>query len=122
MPASAAGSGTVACEKVSFLGFVPWYNNLTDTDCSIKEINKDNGGLSTLVWTIVGNVLSDLFVAVGYFAVGTIVYSGFLYMTADGNSLKAQKAQKGLTASIIGLIIAVVAAAIVRFIMEALLG
>ena len=125
-----AGGGTNAdCCKV-ILGFKPWYCNgpngnevseVVGGKCEIKSPSGDSE-LKAFITTIVGNVLSDLFVATAYIAIGFIIYSGFMYITSDGNPSKAAKAQKGLAGSIVGLVISVAAAAIVRFVMEVLLS
>ena len=103
------------------LGMKPWYAGLVNGACEIENPSNDDE-LKNFITTIVGNVLSDLFVAVAYISIGFIIYSGFMYITSDGNPSKAAKAQKSLAGSIIGLIISVAATAIVNFVIEILVG
>jgi len=51
-------------------------------------------------------------------AVGLIVYSGILYITATGEPDKIQKATKALTAAIIGMVIVFIARFLVVFLLE----
>lgn len=55
-------------------------------------------------------------------AVGILVFSGIQYIVASGDESKIEKATKGITYSIIGLVIAFIATLIVRFVMSRLLG
>ena len=121
----ASGGGNNDCNR-QILGFRPWYyGSDVSTSASGKcEIKSPQGDveLKAFITQIVSNVLSDLFVAIAYIAIGFIIYSGFMYITSDGNPSKAAKAQKSLAGSIIGLVISVAAAAIVRFVMEVLVA
>lgn len=128
------GSGTSSgdtgdCDKPLLL-LRPWYAGLTGTDCKIKEVKEPQDGesltdeqitLNTLVWGIVTNVLYDLFVVVGYLATGFIIYAGYLYLLARGESSSIEKAKKTLIGAISGLIIAILAAMIVSFISSVVL-
>ena len=51
----------------------------------------------------------DLLVAVGYLALGFVVYGGYLYIMSQGDPGKLAKGKKTLTSAIIGTIIAMVA-------------
>ena len=55
-------------------------------------------------------------------AVGILVYSGIQYILAQGDEAKIEKATKGITYAIVGLIICFVAVLIVNFVLERLLG
>lgn len=118
--------GTESNCNREILGFRPWYygsdvSTSASGTCEIKSPNGDTE-LQKFITQIVANVLSDLFVAIAYIAIGFIIYSGFMYITSDGNPSKAAKAQKSLAGSIIGLIVSVAAAAIVRFVMDILVA
>lgn len=56
----------------------------------------------------------------GLFAVIMILYGGFTWMTAGGNEEKVEKAKKIVTAAVIGLVIILVAWAIVIFALNVL--
>ena len=49
-------------------------------------------------------------------AVGILIYAGFKYVTSQGDSSKAEEAQKMIMYAVIGIIIAVAAAVIVNFV------
>jgi len=49
-------------------------------------------------------------------AAAVLIYNGFLYMTASGEESKVDKATKGITYAIVGLIIAAIAFMIVNFV------
>ena len=113
------GAADQSCNVDHFLGFRPWYAGLTcDSDGGVKvDPNKsiqdgagnDDGGLTVFIWTIILNVLFDITLAVGYLAVGFIIYGGFVYITAQGDPGKVVKGQKTLTSAVIGTVIAMLA-------------
>ena len=119
MPAGAVMADDGGCGG-SFLGLRPWYQGLTDGDCEVKINQGDD--VSEKVWKIVMNVLFNLFVVVGYLAIGFIMYGGYTYLLARGDPGKIEKGKKTLVSAISGLIIAVLASAIVSFIGGAILG
>jgi len=59
---------------------------------------------------------------IGIIAVAIIMYSGFLWMTSEGDPAKLDKAKKTLKNAVIGLIIILSAWAIVTFILNKLMG
>lgn len=116
-PVMAAGG---SCGTQNFLGMKPWYAGLCDGDDSSSNIvtpsEKEQGGISiaTFVWTIVLNVLFDLMVAIGYIAVGFVVYGGYLYIMSQGDPTKAQKGKRTLMTAITGVVIAMGASVLVN--------
>lgn len=54
-----------------------------------------------IVW--ISSIIKFLTVGVGIAAVGGVVYGGFLYMTARGNSAQAEKAVKTILNALIGV-------------------
>ncbi len=56
----------------------------------------------------------------GVVAVGFIIYGAYLYVTSMGDPGKVKKAKQTLTYSIIGLIIVLLAFAIVTFVLDEL--
>ncbi len=52
----------------------------------------------------------------GIVAAAVLIFNGFTYITASGDEGKIQKATKGITYAIIGLIIAAIAFLIVNFV------
>ena len=51
-------------------------------------------------------------------AVAILIVSGYMFITAAGDPEKIEKAQKGITAAIVGLIIVFLARAIVFFVVD----
>lgn len=100
------------CGAPVFLGFRPWYASVCDNDGVKQPTNEDE--TIAFVWTIVLNILYDLFLAVGYLALAMVVYGGFLYIMAQGDPAKAMKGQKTLTTAVIGTVITMVATVIVN--------
>ena len=128
-PVYAEGEGG-GCEPGStvFFALKPWYHNLTNSDCSIKnpselkpdkedtegKNDKDSTGMATFIWTIVLNILYDISVLVGYFTILMIAWGGYLYMFSRGDVGKAEKGKKTLISAIIGLVIAMLASVIMN--------
>lgn len=115
--ASAADFGKGSCGAPEFLGFRPWYRDLCTgdtrgTDEVIQPENEDE--TVTFIWTVILNILYDIFLAVGYLALGFVIYGGFLYIMAQGDPGRAAKGQKTLTSAIIGTILAMAATVIVN--------
>ena len=69
---------------------------------------------------IIRNILNVVFLWIGIIAVITIIISGISLMLSQGNPEKVTKAKRGITYSIIGLLVTLSAFAIVTFILGAL--
>jgi threonine/homoserine/homoserine lactone efflux protein len=80
--------------------------------------NAVGGGisLSAFIWTIVLNVSHDLFVLIGFCAVGYLIFGGYMYMLSRGRPEGVTKGKKIITNAIIGLIISILAVSIINFI------
>ena len=119
---TAGNSEEVDCGQ-GFLGFVPWYKGLTtevNGRCEIATPDAANDGLTKFVITIILNILADLTLAVGYLALGFVIYGGFLYIMASGDPGKVAKGKKTLIAAVIGTAIAMSASVIMNLIVGAL--
>lgn len=117
--AETAGS---MCENGTFLGFVPWYRGLTEEKSGRCEIIKPEGGdgLTTMIISIVLNILADLTMAGGLIAVGFVIYGGYLYIMASGDPGKVAKGKKTLVSAIVGLAITLSANVIMNLIVSIL--
>ena len=108
------------CEGNLF-GMRPWYAGLsvrTSTNkCEVGTPATDDD-MTTMIWMIVLNVMSDVMIAVGYVALGFIVYGGYLYMLSSGDPNKVAKGKKTITAAVIGLAIVLLATGIVNTILS----
>jgi len=70
---------------------------------------------------IAANIIRIVLGFLGIIAVGLIIYAGWLYMTAEGEADKVDKAKKILIGALIGLIICLSAFAIATFILNKLI-
>ena len=84
----------------------------TTSEMKGKSINGDNGLIKTVV-----NVLLW---AVGILSVIMIIFSGFRYITSAGDAAKTKSAQSTLIYSVVGLIVAIMAYAIVNMVINRL--
>ena len=75
---------------------------------------------STDLMEYVRNILSATFVVIGVLCVIGIIYGGYFYITSQGNPDKIVKAKSTILYSIIGLIVALSAFAIVQFVLTSL--
>lgn len=69
---------------------------------------------------VIGSIISALLGFLGIIFLLIIIYAGFLWMTAGGNTDQIAKAKKWLINGVIGLIILLAAYAIVNFVIGAL--
>jgi len=70
--------------------------------------------------TLVGGIIKVFLSFLGVFFVGLTIYGGFLWMSARGDSEKAEKAKGIIRDALIGLIIAISAYAIAYFVLYSL--
>lgn len=102
----------------SFLGMRPWYYDDGGgvRICEGDEIKPPASGddIPAYVWKIALNVLFDLFLAIGYVAMGFVVYGGYQYIMSQGDPGKAERGKKTLTNAIIGTVIAMGATVVVN--------
>ncbi len=87
-------------------------NTATTSEMKGKSIDGDKGLIKTVV-----NVL--LWV-VGILSVIMIIFSGFRYITSSGDASKTKSAQSTLIYSVVGLIVAIMAWAIVNMVINRL--
>ena len=84
----------------------------TTSEMKGKSIDGDSGLIKTVV-----NVLLW---AVGILSVIVIIFSGFRYITSSGDASKTKSAQSTLIYSVVGLIVAIMAWAIVNMVINRL--
>ena len=68
------------------------------------------------------NILNVIIGALGIVAVVVIILGGVTYMTSSGDANKVKKAKDTILYGVIGLIVVVLAAAIVNFVVSNVLG
>jgi len=132
---AAQPAGSSGCTKNTFLGLVPWYQYLNlqevptdDTSgagsgvCQITNFNdayqgSDGADKSLNPFLLVGlAIVDDLLRIAALVAVGYVIYGGFNYMTSNGSPDGTKRAQQTIINALVGLALAVTAAAIVAFI------
>ena len=72
-----------------------------------------------------GNILNIINVIIGILgvvAVVVIIFGGVQYMTSAGDSSKVKKAKDTILYGVIGLIVCILAAAIVNFVIRSIVG
>ena len=99
-----------------FAGLVSWDCNTGLT--SGNEMSEN--GLITGVWTAAANVATDITIVAAYLVVGFVIYGGYLYMFAYGDTSKVANGKKTLTQAFIGLAIVMLAHVILNAIRIAL--
>jgi hypothetical protein len=119
-------TGQVAAACDEFLGFPSWCRNLDlDADGNVVSPCADSSdgscgsgpSINKFVWTIVLNISDILFRLAGMIAVGFVMYAGFTYLISQGQSDKIGNAKKMLQNALIGLVIAILATAIINTVM-----
>lgn len=102
-----AGGG---CSAPTILTFPVWYRGVVDSDCNVNFYDP------TDIWIVVLNVIEILVQLAGYLAAVYIIIGGFKYLTSAGSPDTISSAGNTIRNAAIGLIIALAAVAIVRFI------
>ena len=120
---SPATASAADCDG-TFLTFRPWYYGLTDgsASCNLKTDFDTKEKFTSFVWAIVLNVLGDIFSAVGYLAIGFLIYGGYMYVLSRGDPGRIAKGKKTVIAAIAGLVICILASLIVNTIVDILTG
>lgn len=68
------------------------------------------------------NIINVVLSFVGIIAVGVIVYGGIIYTTSTGDSSKIHKAKNTILYGLVGLVVAIMAFAIVAFVNSSVLS
>lgn len=126
------------CNK-TLLFFRTWYYNLDDIVEGVSfmhETKKDGKGntitvcngitvskmaedeFAMFVWGIILNIAFDLFAAVGIIATGYIIFAGYQYITAGGDTGKVANARKSLVTSLAGVLVSLSASVLVNTITD----
>lgn len=111
-------SNFAACPDTSKFGIPTWYKYLDaqeiNGDCRLL-VDANLTDLDSLLGIGLAAVEILLFFA-GIIAVGFIIYGGFRYMISQGEPENTKIAKDSVLNAVIGLIIAILATGIVRFI------
>jgi len=105
-----------ACPGGNFLFFPPWYKYLPSNgyDPSGMCTPKING--LNDIWLVAAAVLEILLRVATLAAIGFIIFGSFEYITSQGEPDKTSKARSTIVNAAIGLVIAIMATAIINFV------
>ncbi len=117
-----------ACPSSTFFGLKPWWYYLRTEmvtidpnlppQCKVYFDILPSGarsGQSDILLVLLA-VVDDLLMIAGLVAIGFVIWGGVLYMTSQGSPEQTQKGQATVTNALIGLVLCVMAIAIVRFV------
>lgn len=107
------GAGT-PCTGGDFLGFPKWYAYLPGQTDALGACTPQIQSIND-VWLIVAAVVELLLRIAALAAIAMIIYGGVQFITSQGEPDKAHQARSTITNAVIGLAIAVSAAAMVQF-------
>lgn len=113
---SFAPAAHATCPSDTLMGIPAWYKDLQAPDCSVQPPAKtaDGTGLRNFIIKIALNVIQAALVIVGYIAAFFVIKGGFLYIMSQGEPSNIESAKKSIANALIGLIIALLSAAIVN--------
>lgn len=117
-PATYAAGADSTCDA-TFITFPAWYNGLSNKsngECVVMS-PADAGGLSAFIWHVVLNIIAILLQVVVYVTVGMIIYGGYMLLANGGSPDSVSKGKTTIRHAITGLIVALLAVAIVNVIM-----
>lgn len=112
----------VAAPMASSLFNQPGYVGASAAEEIKKGYEQAGGTEGDSLPNIVGTVINTMLFIVGVLAVAMIIYSGIRYITAHGDKGQVESAKNTLIYSIVGLIIAIVAYAIVNWVIDLFSG
>lgn len=116
-----------SCGDAKFFGLNPWYATLecertTDTTgksrLTVVESNFKEDQLPTTILNVALTVLGDLFFLAGTLAVVLVIVAGIKFILSAGDPANAAKAKKALTSALVGLVIVLLANAIVNTVLH----
>jgi ABC-type Fe3+ transport system permease subunit len=103
-----------ACDRPNFLSFPTWYaylpRKVVDGQCTPIVDNISD------VWLIVAAVISILLRIAALLAVFFVIYGGIQLTTSQGNPDATSKARTTIINALVGLLLAITAAALVQFV------
>ncbi len=108
---------SAACSDAGVLGITPWYRGLqkqVNGSCQIKSPGTGKGDMAKFITTIVLNVLQAGFTIAAYVTIFFIIKGGFMYIVSAGSSDGMSNAKKTITNAVIGLVIVLLAVAIIN--------
>ncbi|MBI5230416.1 MAG: hypothetical protein HY981_03910 [Candidatus Magasanikbacteria bacterium] len=95
---------------------------LTDSLGATEQFRQSTGLSGTDIRVIIAKIIRAVLGLVGLIMIGFIVYTGYLWMTSDGDEEKIMTAKNMLKNLAIGLAIILMSVAIVQFVIQKLVG
>lgn len=91
----------------------------SDVKNGVEAAKGSNSGMASgNLTSIIGIVVNTMLFIVGVLAVIMIIYSGIRYTTSGGNSNSVTAAKNTLIYSIVGLVVAIIAYALVNWVLD----
>ena len=115
-----ASSATVSAAACPTGSIRPTYNKVI-TECNMP-LDKDTPTGNKSVMDIVKNVINVVLGLVGIVAVVVIIIGGFTFLTSQGDAAKVAKGRNTLLYGVVGMVIAILAFAIVNFVLGGVFG
>jgi hypothetical protein len=122
-----ASACNVATGDDSFFGLRRWYAGVAEADGTMCRPVAGGGTLQAgememgvFVWTIVLNAIDILLTIIAYATVFFILYGGFTVVFSAGDPAKLSKGKMTIANALIGMVVALLGAGIVRFINDTL--
>ena len=103
-----------ACTGGGLFGFPTWYKYL-DSETLTGGCSPKVAGIND-IWLIVAAVIEIMLRLAAIVAVVYIIWAGFEYLTSQAEPAKLTKARQTLISALVGLVIAILATAVVNFI------
>lgn len=104
------------CPGGNFLGLPKWYKYLPgQTDPTTHLCSPQLTSIND-VWVIGAAIIELLLRIAALLAIVYIIYGAIQYITSQGDSAKANKARQAVSNALVGLVIAVLSAAVVNYI------
>lgn len=115
------------CNEPSFFGLPTWYkylrHNINDVTqkCEIDFTLMRHGKFSGSDLLLIGLSIVDILIRIAALvAVGFVMYGGIKYITSQGSPEGTKSAQNTILNGLVGLVIAIVAAAVVAYLGKAI--
>ena len=118
----------VTLALVGLVGVVPltasstaYADNADTVKSGVKSIGGDeNGNKAGDFNKIIKNVINILLFLIGAIAVIVIIISGIRFTTSGGDAGQAKSAREGIIYAVVGLVVALLAFALVNFVIDSL--
>ena len=101
------------------------YKNIITTigaDVSTGGVQKLQDPNNLDLWNVLNTIINVALYIIGFVAVVMLILGGFQYTTSAGDASKVTKAKNTILYGIIGLIVAILAYAIVNFVLANVFG